>query len=63
MSRRNGIMSEKFKNELAKELGFYHKVKDGDWGNITTREAGNLVKAAIMKAEQIMAEQGELPKN
>lgn len=62
MSRRTGVMSDNFKYELAKELGFYEKVKDGDWGNITTREAGNLVKAAIIKAEKIMAEQGELPK-
>ncbi|NLM25482.1 MAG: small, acid-soluble spore protein, alpha/beta type [Firmicutes bacterium] len=61
MSRRKGIMSDKFKYELAKELGFYQKVKDGDWGNITTREAGNLVKAAILRAEKMLAEQGDLP--
>ena len=34
-------MSERLKYELADELGFSHKVKDGDWGNITTREAGS----------------------
>ncbi|NMB39360.1 MAG: small, acid-soluble spore protein, alpha/beta type [Firmicutes bacterium] len=62
MSRRNGLMSERLKYELAKELGFYDKVKDGDWGNITTREAGNMVKAAIVRAEKIMADQEELPK-
>ena len=50
-------MSDKTKYELAKELGFSHKVKNGDWGNITTREAGSLVKAAIQKAETIMAQQ------
>ncbi|ACL70655.1 small acid-soluble spore protein (minor alpha/beta-type SASP) [Halothermothrix orenii H 168] len=50
------IMSDKTKYELAKELGFAHKVKDGDWGNITTREAGSLVKAAIAKAEELMAQ-------
>lgn len=49
------IMSERTKYELAAELGFSHKVKDGDWGNITTREAGSLVKAAIAKAEELMA--------
>ncbi|MFI5359474.1 MAG: small, acid-soluble spore protein, alpha/beta type [Halanaerobiales bacterium] len=49
------IMSERTKYELAAELGFAHKVKDGDWGNITTREAGSLVKAAIAKAEELMA--------
>jgi len=50
------IMSEETKYELAKELGFAHKVKDGDWGNITTREAGSLVRAAISKAEEFMAQ-------
>jgi len=50
------IMSEKTKYELAKELGFAHKVKNGDWGNITTREAGSLVRAAIAKAEELMAQ-------
>ena len=50
------IMSDKTKYELAKELGFAHKVKDGDWGNITTREAGSLVRAAIYKAEEMLAQ-------
>jgi len=53
------IMSEETKYELAKELGFSHKVKDGDWGNITTREAGSLVRSAIKKAEDAMAQQEE----
>ncbi|NLJ74271.1 MAG: alpha/beta-type small acid-soluble spore protein [Firmicutes bacterium] len=61
MSRRRGVMSDRLKYELAQELGFYHKVKDGDWGNITTREAGSLVRAAIRRAEQVLAEQGTLP--
>jgi len=51
------VMSEKTKYELARELGFAHKVRNGDWGNITTREAGSLVRAAIMKTEELMAEQ------
>lgn len=50
------VMSDKTKYELAEELGFAHKVKDGDWGNITTREAGSLVRAAIAKAEELMAQ-------
>ncbi|MDI3547505.1 MAG: small acid-soluble spore protein [Halanaerobiales bacterium] len=49
------LMSERTKYQLAEELGFAHKVKDGDWGNITTREAGSLVRAAIAKAEEMMA--------
>jgi small acid-soluble spore protein F (minor alpha/beta-type SASP) len=47
-------MSDRLKYELAKELGFAHKVQNGDWGNVTTREAGLLVKAAIRKAQQTM---------
>lgn len=53
------IMSDRTKYELARELGFAHKVKDGDWGNITTREAGSLVRAAIAKAEEVMARENE----
>lgn len=62
VSRRNNLMSDRLKYELAQELGFYHKVKDGDWGNITTREAGSLVRAAIERAERSLAENGTLPK-
>ncbi|MBM7555926.1 small, acid-soluble spore protein, alpha/beta type [Halanaerobacter jeridensis] len=51
------IMSEESKYELAQELGFADKVKDGNWGNITTREAGSLVRRAIEKAEENMAQQ------
>ena len=50
--RRRGIMSEQFKNELAKELGFYNKVEQDGWGAITTKDAGNMVKRAIQIAEQ-----------
>lgn len=62
MPRRRGIMSDRLKYELADELGFSHKVKDGDWGNITTREAGSLVRAAIERAERLMAEGESGPK-
>lgn len=63
MPRRRGFMSDRLKYELAQELGFYDRVKDGDWGNITTREAGNLVKAAIVRAERTLAENDQLPQN
>ncbi len=53
MARRNrGIMSEQFKTELAKDLGFYQKVQSQGWGGITTKDAGNMVKRAIQIAEQ-----------
>lgn len=63
MARRRGVMSDRLKYELAAELGFYHKVQDGDWGSITTREAGSLVRAAIERAERMLAAQGELGQN
>ncbi len=53
--RRRGFMSEQFKTELAKDLGFYDKVQRDGWGSITTKEAGNMVKRAIQIAEQRMS--------
>jgi len=45
-------MSEHFKEELAKELGFYDVVQREGWGGIKARDAGNMVKMAIQLAEQ-----------
>jgi small acid-soluble spore protein F (minor alpha/beta-type SASP) len=45
-------MSEAFKEELAKELGFYDVVQQEGWGGIKARDAGNMVKRAIEIAEQ-----------
>lgn len=56
MVRRRGVMSDALKYELAHELGFAHKVEQGDWGNITAREAGSLVKAAMERAERHLAQ-------
>ncbi|MCL6548164.1 MAG: alpha/beta-type small acid-soluble spore protein [Alicyclobacillus sp.] len=56
MGRRRGTMSDEFKAELAKELGFYDTVQREGWGAITTRDAGNMVKRAIQIAEQALAE-------
>ncbi|MGE6261215.1 small, acid-soluble spore protein, alpha/beta type [Heyndrickxia sporothermodurans] len=55
MGRKRGIMSEQFKEELAKELGFYDVVKQEGWGGIKARDAGNMVKRAIEIAEQQLA--------
>ncbi len=49
---RRGIMSEQFKEELAKELGFYDVVQQEGWGGIKSRDAGNMVKRAIEIAQQ-----------
>jgi small acid-soluble spore protein F (minor alpha/beta-type SASP) len=44
-------MSEKFKEELAKDLGFYDVVQKEGWGGIRAKDAGNMVKRAIELAE------------
>jgi small acid-soluble spore protein F (minor alpha/beta-type SASP) len=55
--RRRGMMSESFKYELAKDLGFYETVQREGWGGIRTKDAGNMVKRAIQIAEQSMKPQ------
>ncbi|ADU28337.1 SspF protein [Evansella cellulosilytica DSM 2522] len=45
-------MSDQFKEELAKELGFYDTVQKEGWGGIRAKDAGNMVKRAIELAEQ-----------
>jgi small acid-soluble spore protein F (minor alpha/beta-type SASP) len=62
VSRRRGIMSEAFKEELAKELGFYDTVQQEGWGGIRARDAGNMVKRAIEIAEQSLANQNQTGK-
>jgi Small, acid-soluble spore proteins, alpha/beta type. len=54
MGRRRGIMSEEFKVELAKELGFYDVVQREGWGGIRARDAGKMVRRAIELAEEQM---------
>ena len=42
------VMSDNLKEEIAKELGVYEKVKqDGGWGNVSSKDCGNMVKKAI----------------
>ena len=57
LSRRRGMMSESFKYELAKDLGFYETVKEEGWGAIRSRDDGNMVKRAIELAELQLAKQ------
>ena len=48
MSRNKNLMSENLKEEIAKELGVYEKVKqDGGWQNVSSKDCGNIVKKAI----------------
>ncbi|MBM7610088.1 small, acid-soluble spore protein, alpha/beta type [Ureibacillus composti] len=57
MARRRGIMSNRLKEEIAKELGFYDVVEREGWGGIKSRDAGNLVKRAIEMAQEGLAQQ------
>jgi small acid-soluble spore protein F (minor alpha/beta-type SASP) len=45
-------MSEKLKEEIAKELGVYDVVKNRGWGDVTSRDCGNMVAKAIEIAER-----------
>ena len=60
LSRRGSIVSDPVKYEIAKELGFADRiqVENGayDYGNITTREAGLIVRGLIQKAEDLLTQ-------
>jgi small acid-soluble spore protein F (minor alpha/beta-type SASP) len=62
MSHKNSIVSDAVKYEIAKELGFADRinVQNGnyDYSNITTREAGLIVRRLLQKAEELMTGQG-----
>ena len=43
-----GLISDKLREEIAKELGVYEQVKqDGGWGNVPSKTCGNIVTKAI----------------
>lgn len=52
MSRNLSWISEKEREEIAKELGVYDKVKEGGWGNVSSQDCGNIVKKAIERSEK-----------
>ena len=53
-------MSEQMKYQLAHDLGFGEKVENGDWSDVTTGEIGSMVREAIKRGEQAMAEEARL---
>ncbi|MGE5588574.1 MAG: small, acid-soluble spore protein, alpha/beta type [Clostridia bacterium] len=61
MGRNRSIVSDEVKYEIARELGFADKINvdNGvyDYSNITTREAGLIVRGLIQKAEELLARQ------
>lgn len=62
MTRRGSIVSDRVKYEIAQELGFADRIQvdngNYDYGNITTREAGLIVRGLIQKAEELLSQQG-----
>ena len=55
MSKRS-IMSNQLKEEIAKELGVYETVqKNGGWGDVSSRDCGNMVTKAIEMAERAVS--------
>lgn len=54
MGRRRSLMSERLKDEIAKELGVYNTVEAEGWGAVSSRDCGNIVKKAIEMAERSM---------
>lgn len=55
MPRNGGIMSERLKYEIAKELGVDQIVQSEGWGSVPSRECGNMVKKAIEIAERSLS--------
>ncbi|CQR72747.1 hypothetical protein SOV_01310 [Sporomusa ovata DSM 2662] len=53
------VMSEETKYKLAHDLGFGEKVEDHDWSDVTTGEVGSMVREAIKRGEQAIAEEGK----
>ncbi|HYF91421.1 MAG TPA: small, acid-soluble spore protein, alpha/beta type [Symbiobacteriaceae bacterium] len=52
---RRSLLSDSTKIELARLQGAGDRVQPGDFGGLTSKEAGNLVKFAIAVAEQRLA--------
>ena len=59
-NRKKGLMSDEMKYELAKELGIDNLVHDGYWGDVPSKQCGNLVRKAIEIAEKNLAINGSL---
>jgi len=50
---KRSVMSQALKEEIAKELGVYESVKhNGGWGEVTSRDCGNMVTKAIEMANK-----------
>lgn len=52
---RRSLLSDSTKIELSRLQGAGDRVSPGDYGGLTSKEAGNLVKFAIAVAERTIA--------
>lgn len=53
--RRNSLLSDATKMRLAALQGAGDRVTPGDYGNLTSKEAGSFTKFAIIAAEQALS--------
>ena len=53
--RKRTVMSDELKYELADELGVGEIARREGFGEVTSRNCGNLVKKAIERAEQTVS--------
>ena len=60
MPNKGGVMSEEAKVKIANDLGFGDKVTDGDWSDVTTGEVGSMVREAIKRGSQAIAEDAKV---
>ncbi|MGR6836095.1 small, acid-soluble spore protein, alpha/beta type [Syntrophomonas erecta] len=60
MARKQGIMSEELKYEIARELGVYDTVAREGWGGVSSRDCGNIVAKAIEMAERSLAQNNQM---
>lgn len=54
---RKSVMSDQLKYEIASELGVYDTVKNSGWGDVSSRNCGNMVTKAIEIANRSMNNQ------
>ncbi|MDO8685856.1 MAG: small, acid-soluble spore protein, alpha/beta type [Clostridiales bacterium] len=52
MSKHRGVMSEKLKEDIAREMGVYNTVAHEGWGPVSSRDCGNMVRKAIERASR-----------
>ena len=52
MGGKSSIMSDKLEMEIARELGVYDTVASKGWGDVSSKNCGNIVRKAIEMADK-----------